>query len=483
MEVVASAEVVIDRTLPSLVRDAFMKLVARSPSLVAVLGVECLLRAATSTLVCVAGVSGSPVSSNGYLTLLTCMVMTFAPLTPALFATSWTGFVFTVVTCTLPACALPIVLSRISHGVLIHTFGCPEGSALKSALVRPTWLALLSTVAALLSGPTGTVAGPHVGVAALATTALLSLRILWTIIRLHLVMPACMISRTTAPPRSQRDRRLAELAVGDSCTMSKAGTQFDVSRLRLERGLEALAITHPLRSNKWVLTLSGNGEFLLDGGFETKLQLASDLGCSLIACDYRGVGRSAGALLAAADMVEDAAACVRYCEGALAGADPSSSILLLGQSMGGGVAAELAATHFPHLPCVNLRSFGSLADVSLAFVGLGGSTAALGIIRLVLALAFSRRPWQPPLETTSHWRRLRSGNKLLIYHGRDEVIGHAASLHTALHLRGELEGTDVIELRGRSLWSDHNDNPAAFSKREWADALAWMRRTLRLAPE
>ena len=33
--------------------------------------------------------------------------------------------------------ALPIVLSRISHGVLIHTFGCPEGSALKSALVRP----------------------------------------------------------------------------------------------------------------------------------------------------------------------------------------------------------------------------------------------------------------------------------------------------------------------------------------------------------
>ena len=59
----------------------------------------------------------------------------------------------------------------------------------------------------------------------------------------------------------------------------------------------------------------------------------------------------------------------------LAGAEPASSILLLGQSMGGGVAAELAATHFPHLACVNMRSFSSLAHVSASTIGLASSTA------------------------------------------------------------------------------------------------------------
>jgi hypothetical protein len=37
--------------------------------------------------------------------------------------------------------------------------------------------------------------------------------------------------------------------------------------------------------------------------------------------------------------------------------------------MGGGVAAEVAATYFPQYPCVNLRSFSSLSDVSVCVLG------------------------------------------------------------------------------------------------------------------
>ena len=56
------------------------------------------------------------------------------------------------------------------------------------------------------------------------------------------------------------------------------------------------------------------------------------VGCSVIAYDYRDVGRSGGLLLGASGMVEDGARCVRYCEGRLAaGTEPSRCILLLGQ--------------------------------------------------------------------------------------------------------------------------------------------------------
>ena len=55
--------------------------------------------------------------------------------------------------------------------------------------------------------------------------------------------------------------------------------------------------------------------------------------------------------------------------------------------MGGGVATELAATRFPTLPCVNERSFSSLAAVSCAVLGLphgdggGADIIILGVSR------------------------------------------------------------------------------------------------------
>ena len=108
-------------------------------------------------------------------------------------------------------------------------------------------------------------------------------------------------------------------------------------------------------------------------------------------CDYREVGRSTGLLLAASDMVDDAVACVHYCEAQLNGNDAADSILLLGQSMGGGVAVELAALRFPRLTCVNQRSFSSLSMVSANMLGVAQSAAACGAVRLAL-VKYARSP-------------------------------------------------------------------------------------------
>ena len=151
----------------------------------------------------------------------------------------------------------------------------------------------------------------------------------------------------------------------------------------------------------------------------------------------------------------------------------------MGQSMGGGVAAQLAGRHYPWLPCVNERSFASLSLVSACTVGLHRSALGRAAVRFVLRLAFSRVPWRAPLESAEHWRRLRGG-KMLVYHPNDRVIGHAAALHTVLEQRGHLDGTEVIRLGGRP-YDAHNEDPDVFAPVEWEAATAWMRRALHLA--
>lgn len=405
--------------------------------------------------------------------ILASAVLVISPLLPAC-CSSWGGFFATLFFCSVPCCVAPVGLSLL-FAAQLPQFGLRPDLVLPHA-GRAAALALPSVVAALMLGPREVDASTSTGLHVLAL--LLLLRLVWTTVLRTALMPSLLICH--AGPVTVRDRRLAQLAAGESCVLEMSRVRFKVSRLALGRGgrVDAFAVVHPDVPDKWVLTLHGNGEHLL-AGFERKLQLATQLGCSVIACDYREVGGSAGLLLTADDAMECAAECVRYCEARLGGNDAATSILLFGQSMGGGVAAEVAARRFPSLPCVNARSFSSLALVSASTVGLGGTGLTRAAVRLVLSLAFSRAPWRAPLSTASNWCRLRAGRKLLIYHPDDRIIGPEAALHTALVQAGQLEGTHVVRLSGQP-HDAHNEDPAEFAPREWAEAVAWMRNALEL---
>lgn len=439
---------------------------------------ELALRAGTWLLAAAARRQLAPTS---YTRILAYTALVLAPLLPTC-CTSYAGFAATLLFCSVPCCAAPIGLSACASAVLVE-------NKLPADLLLPppgtmAALALPSTLAALFLGPSDW--GAEVAAVAHSVAVLLVARIVWTAVRMGLLMPSLLSSHgppmTQRPRMTQRDQRLEELRAGQGAVaMQVRGVRFRVSRHALGRGgVDAVAVEHPAQPAKWVVLLHGNGEFLR-AGIDLKAELAAKLGCSVIAVDYRGVGRSAGLLLSADDAVDDAAEAVRYCEArvAEAGGDPTTSILLMGQSMGGGVAAQLAGRHYPWLPCVNERSFASLSLVSACTVGLHRSALGRAAVRFVLRLAFSRVPWRAPLESAEHWRRLRGG-KMLVYHPNDRVIGHAAALHTVLEQRGHLDGTEVIRLGGRP-YDAHNEDPDVFAPVEWEAATAWMRRALHLA--
>ena len=352
---------------------------------------------------------------------------------------SYSGLAATVVACALPCCLLGPAISAVAGQLGWPIAHLPITWQRAAALSFPT------LAVSVVVGPLDLARGDL----CYATALLVAARLVWSCIRLGLIMPTCLVSRSAAP-MTAIDRLLAKLPPNASSTVTVRQVALTVTRLRLDH-VEALAVTHPQRPDKWLVVLPGNGEFLA-AGFGAKLQLALQVGCSVVSCDYRDVGGSAGLLLSASEMVDDAARCVRHCEGLVPPAERSRSILVFGHSMGGAVATELVARHFPALPLVNERSFASLSDVSsstLVGMGLPDRPALRRAVRLALSLAFGRVPWSPPLETAAHWRRLPRGNKLVVYHPRDRVIGHEAALHTALaRLAGGLEGTDVVRLGG-----------------------------------
>lgn len=381
-------------------------------------------------------------------------------------SSTYMGLCATSIFISAPYSALVIGLSRLSK------LGWPS-KVLPITSREATTIIMASSICAALIGPREEF--KLNGSAFHALLLLTVLRLVKFILCAGLIMPSQLVS--CEPGQHSMDRRIAALGDGESCDMVHMGTAFRVTRQRLGH-VDAIAVEHPAAPHKWVLSLHGNGEYL-EGGFVSKLTLALQMGCSVIACDYRGVGRSRGLLRSASAMVDDAACCVRYCEGRLAaGADPSRSILIIGQSMGGGVAVELAGRYFPHLPCVNMRSFAALPDVSCIVLGLYDSPHARRIIRFGLSLIFNMPIWRTPLNTIRHWATLRAGNKMLIYHDDDQVIGRAGLVYE-LERTGRLEGTKVVQLRGRPR-DAHNEPPSSFSRDEWAEAVAWMRERLEL---
>ena len=174
-----------------------------------------------------------------------------------------------------------------------------------------------------------------------------------------------------------------------------------------------------------VLYLHGNGGCLAEWGSVVPPFLAS--GYDVLVIDYRGYGKSTGAIRSEADLLQDGEA--GYAE--LARRRPEGEIVVLGRSLGSGVAAWLARAHHPRLlilesPYFSLRD---LAGRSVPFVP-----------RFLLKYQLR----------TDLWIGEAACPVVLIHGTQDEVIPHESSVRLLPLIRSPHE---LVSVEG----AGHND--------------------------
>lgn len=211
-------------------------------------------------------------------------------------------------------------------------------------------------------------------------------------------------------------------------TPAAAGLRFEDLRIRTEDGETLAAWWVPATTGKMqgaVLLLHGNAGSIADRIIYLPHFAAMGYGVLLI--DYRGYGRSSGTPSEAGTHA-DARAAWRWLEerGFAAG-----DIVLMGESLGGAVAAQLAAVTRPRALLL-ISSFTSVND-------LGAELYPWLPVRWISRFRY---------DTLQGVRDYRG--PVLIVHSRDDEIvpfRHAQRLLAAAGLRGQL-----LELRG-----GHND--------------------------
>ena len=140
---------------------------------------------------------------------------------------------------------------------LLPGFGLPDDLLAPSLMPphRAAAFVLPTTLIAIFLGPLDVPVGISTSIH--AAVMLLALRVVWTVVRICLLMPSLLVSHTVEP-QSAFDRRVAELSAGESCAVQHRNLRYTVTRLQLGRGVDTLAISHPLRSDKWVRCQSLN---------------------------------------------------------------------------------------------------------------------------------------------------------------------------------------------------------------------------------
>lgn len=112
-------------------------------------------------------------------------------------------------------------------------------------------------------------------------------------------------------------------------------------------------------NSKAIILFHGNAESI--SGLAKQTQRFHQLGCAVLAVEYRGYGHSTGGLPSEASVYADAEAAWNYLVGQR-GVQPRN-IYIYGHSLGGAVAMDLAAKH-PDAAGVILEStFTSAADL------------------------------------------------------------------------------------------------------------------------
>ena len=244
-------------------------------------------------------------------------------------------------------------------------------------------------------------------------------------------------------------------------------------------------------------------------------------GVGFLAFNFRGVGRSEGAVCCAADMLTDVHACI---DALLARGVRPAHLCVHGFSIGGAVSAlALASRQQPGVAFVSDRSLRSLPHTIYGMVrGLppsgaleaaapraddngGGADDGEGVVmmhgrwvRPGLRAAALRRAecwvrgaaaaiagaavralgWELPAE--AGWAARIPGPKLVLYHRADNVVHYeAASLHLALKDAGDVGDVQEVEVRrlGHRGWGPH-DFPLVADEVAWKALIARVRETL-----
>ena len=215
---------------------------------------------------------------------------------------------------------------------------------------------------------------------------------------------------------------------GNPATPVAAGLRFEDLRLKTEDGETLAAWWVPAttdRARGAVLLLHGNAGSIADRIMY--LPHFTAMGYGVLLLDYRGYGQSSGAPSEAGTYADARAAWRWLHERGFAAAD----IVLAGESLGGAVAAELAARMQPRALLL-LSTFSSVND-------LGAELYPWLPVRWISRFRYDT------LQGVKDYR-----GPVLVVHSRDDEIvpfAHAQRLHAAADARGRL-----LEMRG-----GHND--------------------------
>lgn len=209
--------------------------------------------------------------------------------------------------------------------------------------------------------------------------------------------------------------------------------------------IDAMEIWHEeaeaRHKNKWIVYFPGNGEQYEDF-LKQALSYQKELAVNVLVFNYRGVGDSQGPVTPEGIDL-DAITVLQYVIHGLK--CQAKDLLVIGHSLGGGVAAK-ALAHFPEAGFCVERSFSSLHHTARSWIG-------FGVIGRVAAWIVSSCGWS--LNSIQNWHRLEHGRKWMVYHKEDRVLPYVESqLHYALATQKEAASDERLEdIEMTSLWA------------------------------
>jgi hypothetical protein len=204
-----------------------------------------------------------------------------------------------------------------------------------------------------------------------AAVAVLAGRIFTMVIVRILILPACLpgkiFSMLTGMPEDALDQCRETMTTEhnwEPLAVSPASDGAQVDAMTWEGYADKAGEAGDRKTGRrWAIWFLGNGARYEECHREME-EYAQDLGISVCAFNYRGVGRSSGVAWAFEDLVTDGTQVLKaLCERRQLS---PSDVLLHGHSLGGAVSA-LVRVENPGAVLVNDRSFGALSEVPVAW--------------------------------------------------------------------------------------------------------------------